>query len=160
MYCISNRAFGVNATRYTMKKTLFLATILVAASTTFLSGSKEDSNKEEQNEEVTLLGTWVSYNIDELGEFGELVARKATNDYSVTFTETNATLVIEDMPDGLSSITSTYDFKESDESIIYFTSAYSDYELKIVAQFTDGQLILQEACDYWDYSFMYYFTKE
>ena len=143
-----------------MRKIIYLASLLAVVSTAFVSCSKERENESEQNEEVTLLGKWISYNIDELGEFGEIVARRATNDYSVTFTETSATLVIEDMPDGRSSITSTYDFKEGDESIIYFTSAFSDYELKIVAELKDGELTLVETCDYWDYSFMYYFHKE
>ena len=143
-----------------MRQLIYLTTILAVLSTAFVSCSKEGEKEGENDTEVTLLGNWISFNIDELGELGEVVARRATNDYSVTFTETSATLVIEDMPDGLSSTTSTYEFKDGDKSIIYFPSAYSDYELKIVAQFTDGQVTIIETSEYWDYSFIYYFTKE
>lgn len=156
----TNRIRSYCTKRISMKKKFIFASVLIAVSTAFFSCSKENLDSEEPIKEVTLLGTWTSYNIDELGEYGEIVARRATNDYSITFTETNATMIIEDMPDGLSSITSTYEFKESDESIIYFPSVYSDYGLKIVAQFANGQVTIIESCDYWDYSFMYYFVKE
>ena len=120
--------------------------------------SKDDV---ETSKEFSLIGTWQSYNIDELGEFGEVVARYATNEYSITFTDTTATLVIEDMPSGMSSITSTYEFKEEGSNIIYFRPAYNKYGLQLVVEITeDGQLVLLETCSNWDYSYMYYFKKK
>ena len=141
----------------TMRKWIFG---LMALSTMFLSSCNKDDNA-ENSQEFTHIGTWQSYNIDELGEYGELVARYATSEYSITFTDTTATLVIEDMPGGMSSISSTYEFKEEGSNIIYFNSAYSNYNLQLVAQITeDNQLILLETCSNWDYSFMYYFKKK
>lgn len=139
-----------------MQKLIFCLMALVAL--TFSGCSKDDA---ETSKEFSLIGTWQSYNIDELGEFNEVVARYATNDYSITFTDTTATLVIEDMPSGVSSITSTYEFKEEGSNIIYFRPAYNKYGLQLVVEITDdGQLVLLQACPEWDYSYMYYFKKK
>lgn len=137
----------------------FIFCLMALTTLTFSGCSKEDN--EESTQEFTLIGSWKSYNIDELGQFGEVVSGYATNDYSITFTETTATLVIEEMPSDMSSITSNYEFKEEGSNIIYFKSAYNQYGLKLVAEITDdGQLILLETCSDWDYSFMYYFSKK
>lgn len=139
-----------------MQKLIFCLMALVAL--TFSGCSKDDA---ETSKEFTLVGTWRSYNIDELGEFGEVVARHATNEYSITFTDTTATLVVEDMPSGMSSISSTYEFKEEGSNIIYFRPAYNRYNMQLVVEITDnGQLILLQSCPDWDYSYMYYFKKK
>lgn len=133
---------------------------LIALTTlVFISCNKDDNADDSQK--FTHIGTWQSYNIDELGEYGELVGRYTTNAYSISFTGTTAILVIEDMPGGMSSITSTYEFKREGSNIIYFSSAYNHYNLQLVAKITDdNQLVLLETCTNWDYSFMYYFKKK
>ena len=145
-----------------MRKNLFYsAFLLVVVSTAFLSCSKDEaggtSDGENEKEEVTLLGSWTSYCYDELGEFGELVGRENSSDYSIVFTETEATFNLSDLPE---NATSTYDFKEGDESIIYLTSAFEDYDMQMVVQMVDGQLVLYQTSPYWDFAFQYYFTKD
>ena len=131
---------------------------LMALAMLVLSGcNKDDSGGTEK---FTYIGAWQSYMINELGEVGEVVARYGTNEYYITFTETTATMVIEDMPAGKSSITSTYEFKEGCSNIIYFQSAYKDYNLQLVAEITENnQLALLQTCSDWDVSYMYYFNK-
>ena len=143
-----------------MKKILSLAILAILCCVLSTSCSKEKENNDEGQGEVTLIGTWSSYCIIELGEHNEVVGREYTNEYTIVFTDTEATIVIEDMPNGLQSIVSTYEFKENSNSIIYFTEAYQKYGIQLVAQFANGQLILLEACPYWDYSFQYYFNKK
>lgn len=143
-----------------MKKILSLAILAILCCVLSTSCSKEKENNDEGQGEVTLIGTWSSYCIDELGEYNEVVGREYTNEYTIVFTDTEATMVIEEMPDGVQAIVSTYEFKENDNTIIYFNEAYQKYGLQIVAQFANGQLILLEKGRYWDYSYQYYFNKE
>ncbi len=136
--------------------------LVVSVAFVSCSKDKEDNSVNGDDgsvEEVSLNGKWTSFAVDELGEFGELVARSTTTAYSVVFTETDATLVLMDLPNG--SIKSTYEFKEGDASIMYFTSAFNDYGFQMVAQLTEeGQLVLLQTHSDWDFSFQYYFTKD
>lgn len=143
-----------------MKKIFSLAILAILCCVLATSCSKEEENNNENSGEVTLIGTWRSYCIEELGEYNEVEGREYTKEYTVVFTDTEATMVIEEMPDGVQAIVSTYEFKENDNTIIYFNEAYQKYGLQIVAQFANGQLILLEKGPYWDYSYQYYFNKE
>ena len=143
-----------------MKKILSLAILAILCCVLATSCSKKEENNNENSGEVTLIGTWRSYCVEELGEYNEVEGREYTKEYTVVFTDTEATMVIEEMPDGVQAIVSTYEFKENDNTIIYFNEAYQKYGLQIVAQFANGQLILLEKGRYWDYSFQYYFNKE
>ncbi len=137
-----------------MKKLLgFMAAL--ACVVCFSSCSKEDSKENNEPEkEVTLIGTWTSYYVYELGEFGETVGGEANSNYSVTFTETEATITLDEM----STITTPYEFKENDNTIIYFTSLPDGYQL--VGQFKDGEVAIQQGNTYWDYYFYYCFKKQ
>ena len=143
-----------------MKKILSLVILAILTFVLATSCSKEKENNDENQGEVTLIGTWRSYCIEELGEYNEVEGREYTKEYTVVFTDTEATMVIEEMPDGVQAIVSTYEFKENDNTISYFNEAYQKYGLQIVAQFANGQLILLEKGRYWDYSYQYYFNKE
>lgn len=140
-----------------MKKIFSLAILAILCCVLATSCSKEEENNNENRGEVTLIGTWRSYCIEELGEYNEVEGREYTKEYTVVFTDTEATMVIEEMPDEVQAIVSTYEFKENDNTIIYFNEAYQKYGLQIVAQFANGQLILLEKGRYWDYSYQYLF---
>ena len=119
--------------------------------------SKDDSGT---TDEFSHIGKWRSYMIEELGSVGEVVEQYLTEAYSITFAETAVTMVIEDMPAGRASISSTYEFKEDEPNIIHFQSAYDNYNLQLVAKIADdGRLALLQHCSDWDYSFVYYFNK-
>ena len=53
-----------------MRQLIYLTTILAVLSTAFVSCSKEGEKEGEKDTEVTLLGNWISFNIDELGDLG------------------------------------------------------------------------------------------
>ena len=110
-----------------MKKIFSLAILAILCCILATSCSKENGNNNENKGEVTLIGTWRSYCIEELGEYNEVEGREYTKEYTVVFTDTEATMVIEEMPDGVQAIVSTYEFKENDNTIIYFNEAYQKY---------------------------------
>lgn len=140
--------------------------VLVAILATMLcvsfSSCKKDKNTAtpdpQPTQETTLIGNWVSYMMQEIDEEG--ASTEYTDEYSVVFTETTASLTLEF--DGYSTIESDYRFKENDETIIYFQRAYDDYGFMIVAQFlkNEGSLIVEVRNEYWDWYDRYYFNKQ
>lgn len=147
-----------------MKK--FLIVILTLISLLCVSCKKESSTGVEEQEEVTLLGTWQSYNVRYVDPFEPSESyTEARGDCKVTFTETEAEFVLEEMPTDtetgylLSSFKSGYTFKDGDDSIIYFEDAYNKYGQEIVAQFSDGQLVVAQYSSEWDWHWEYFFTK-
>ena len=103
-----------------------------------------------------MIGTWTSYCVDEFGELGEFVDREPNTNYSVVFTETEASIVIDDMP----NVTVEYEISEDDNTVITFPSVYADYGMQLVAQFKDGELAIQQHNQYWDFSYVYRFKKQ
>ena len=150
-----------------MKKNVLA--ILFAICTTLMcietSCKKDDTpvNPTPQpTEETTLTGKWVSYRIEEIDEEG--ADYENTREYSVLFKDSTVELSLDYSLEyeNLSTITSDYSFKETDESIIYFQKAFSDYGYRLVGQFykTEGQLVIEQTYDTWDWAFRYYFVKE
>ncbi|MBO8449191.1 MAG: hypothetical protein IAC29_07970 [Bacteroidetes bacterium] len=139
-----------------MRKQILSAFLLLAVFTAFISCSKDEEEGTEVAEEVTLIGNWTSYCVDEFGEFGEFVAREPNTTYSATFTETEATIAIGDMP----KATVKYEISADDNTIITFPTVYADYGMQLVAQFKDGELFIQQNNPYWDFSYVYRFTKQ
>ena len=150
-------ASGANAhSQLLMRKQIFAAFMLLAASVAFISCSKDENQGTESGEEVTLIGTWTSYCVDEFGELGEFVDREPNTSYSVVFTETEAAIAIGDMP----NVTVEYEISEDDNTVITFPSVYADYGMQLVAQFKDGELAIQQRNQYWDFSYVYRFKKQ
>lgn len=147
-----------------MKK--FLILILPLISLLCVSCEKNSPTEDGEQDEVTLIGTWQSYNVRYVDPFEPSESyTEARSDCKVTFTETEAEFVLEEMPTDtetgyiLSSFKSGYKFKEGDNSIIYFEDAYNKYGQEIVAQFTDGQLVVVQYSSDWDWHWEYFFTK-
>lgn len=139
-----------------MRKFFYSALLLLAASAAFSSCSKDEAKGTEAEEEVTLIGTWTSYCVDEFGEVGEFIAREPDTGYSVTFTDSEATIEIGEMP----KVTVEYEISEDDSTIINFPSVYSEYGMLLVAQFKDGEVSIQQKNQYWDFSYVYRFKKQ
>lgn len=123
-------------------------------------GFSSCTGKEEKSESDSIIGTWRSYMVDYLDEFGNIEGKEATGEFYIKFTEDEAILYIDDMPNDVTIITTDYTFKEGDNSIIYFPKAYSEYEQRIVAQVFGEQLVLQQTADDWDWGYRYQFSKQ
>lgn len=146
-----------------MKKVKFHVLIALCAmmlGLNFTSCKKEIENEEQQpTEEFTVIGNWKSWNYQWID--GEDNYMEATSHYSVVFTKSTATLHL--YFDGFeNTIESNYSFKETDDSIIYFSKAYEDYGYMIVGQvFKDKkELIIEVRHEAWDYFERYYFAKQ
>ena len=114
------------------------------------------------SDETTLVGKWISYKYAEIDEEG--AEYESTREYSVLFNDSTVELSLDYSLeyDNISTIISDYSFKETDESIIYFQKAFTDYGYKIVGKFykTEGQLVIEQTHDNWDWISRYYFVKE
>ena len=150
-------ASGVNAHSLSfMRNKIFSAFMLLAVFTVFCSCSKDDNEGSETNAELTLIGNWTSYCVDEFGELGEFADREPNTSYSASFTETEATIDIGDMP----KVTVKYEISSDDNTIINFPTVYADYGMQLVAQFKDGELSIQQDNPYWDFTYVYRFKKQ
>jgi len=145
-----------------MKRYLLLALLLVIG---FCSCKKENETKEDS---TSLIGTWVSYNLDILNEAKNVESRIATSELTVTFTDTKATFKLSgenlyfDSGDGeyMSSITSSYSYYDDSETALVFDEAYSEYGYEIVAVFSNGSLTVRIGKRDWDEYYQYYCSKK
>lgn len=142
---------------FIMRHTFIALSVLLA---TMLSVSCSKGNgTEEEEQEVSLIGKWISYCYDEFGEVGEFLEREPTSRFSVEFNETEATIVIGDMPNGVPSITTAYEFNDVD-STLTFPNVYEECQMSLFGQFKNAEVVIQQNAPYWDYSFVYHFVKE
>lgn len=115
--------------------------------------------KDDTDSQNSIIGTWRSNSIEYLGEFGNSEGIEGTGEFYVKFSESQAELYLDDMPNDVNVILTDYTFKDGDDSIIYFPKAYSEYEQRIVAQILNGELVIQQTANDWDWGLRYYFSK-
>lgn len=143
-----------------MNKWIYAVALLLGLSVMIPSCTSSKEEKEEEENDTSLIGTWRSTRFEELNELGETIGSEATNECSVEFTEDYAILDLFDITENGNAIQSNYKITTVDgESIITFPDASSKYEQRIAGQISNGQLIIYQTSDEWDYSFMYYCTK-
>ena len=147
-----------------MKKVKFhvliaLCAMMLGLNLTSCKKEKEPEPEPQPSEEFTIIGNWKSIKWQEIDEDG--IDEEYYGGYYVIFTENTAKIHFYDCNDG-EVLESDYTFKETDDSIIYFPKAYTDYGYKIVGQvFKDSkQLIIEIRHGDWDWYERYYFAKQ
>ena len=112
-----------------MRTNFFLASVVLVGIMTLGACSKQQ--KQEEQEDVSIIGTWVSYNHDVMDEFAYGVEyREAGGDFKVIFTEKEAEFFL---PNGEDHFKSTYEETEPNSGKYVFMQAFNERDYKITA---------------------------